>query len=783
MSEFRIIALVGVSLAAIAVPALAQTPAPAVSDAVDEGVADIIVTAQKREERLQDVPVAVTVLSGDTLASRGSLSLENAQYLVPSLNFRKSGVAINQSLFLRGVGTSTFSFAGEPSVSTVVDGVVFSRAGEAFSDLVDIERIEVLRGPQGTLFGKNASAGVVNIITKRPTEELGGLIEGSYFDRQEFRARGVINIPLGERVLTRFVGFYSQYDGNIFNEAANVNDWVNGYKRYGLRGTVELRPSETATFTLIADWRKADDDCCAEVPGSPPLTATGAINTTALAFIQPALPPLLGDKTRRIRQNTVNTNEETSWGVSLQGDIELGNALITSITAYRVHDNNEVRDGDWVERPYIGVPQLADVGPQTGNTFSQELRLGSIGRNRIDYTVGAYFSRAVTERTFTRDVILCGALNPPAPTVLTPCTSPLAAPPTFPSGTAFFGSTFTNMALFGQGTFNIAERFRLIGGLRFTIDQLDVFHSRQTRLAGPGIQPSGPIIDGRLPTIAFPWRNKATAQNLSGKAGAQFDLSDQSMAYGTYSRGYKGPAFNVFFNLQPVGTGEIAAETADAFEIGLKNSFLDGRLVLNLAGFYAKYKNFQANNLDIVSGVIVTRFTNAGDISTRGFEADLAWRPIRNLNISAAVAYTDAHVDEFRVPPGGNPAQVIPAGTDLPFAPRWRTSLTADYRIETGGSIDILLGAQGSYQSSQLSLFDVNPIVRNAGIIKAYGLVDANIGIADRDGLYQLTFQVKNLFDTSFPAQITNGGPAGSYLYRIPREADRIFGATLRFNF
>ena len=151
MTDFRIFALVGVSLAALSLPAHAQ--APAVAEAEEEGIADIVVTAQKRSERLQDVPVAVSVISGATLANRGSLNLENAQYLVPSLNFQKSGVAINQSLFLRGVGTSTFSIAGEPSVSTVVDGVVFSRAGEAFSDLVDIERIVVLRGPQGTLFG------------------------------------------------------------------------------------------------------------------------------------------------------------------------------------------------------------------------------------------------------------------------------------------------------------------------------------------------------------------------------------------------------------------------------------------------------------------------------------------------------------------------------------------------------------------------------------------------------------------------------------------------------
>ncbi|WP_372919317.1 TonB-dependent receptor plug domain-containing protein [Sandarakinorhabdus sp.] len=159
-------------LAVAAAPALAQTIAE------DNESVEIVVTAQKRSEKLQDIPLAVSVVSGEALARQGSLNLENAQYLVPSLNFRKSGTSINQSLYIRGVGTATFSLAGEPSISTVLDGVVLARAGEAFSDLVDIERIEVLRGPQGTLFGKNASAGVVNIVSKRPGDVLGGYAEG-----------------------------------------------------------------------------------------------------------------------------------------------------------------------------------------------------------------------------------------------------------------------------------------------------------------------------------------------------------------------------------------------------------------------------------------------------------------------------------------------------------------------------------------------------------------------------------------------------------------------------
>lgn len=162
------VAVFGLSAAAFAQDA---APAVAAADAADE-VSEIVVTAQKRTERLQDVPIAVSVLSGDTIANQGGVNIENVQYLVPSLNFRKSGTTLNQFLFLRGIGTANFSIAAEPSVSTVLDGVVLANAGEAFGDLVDVERIEVLRGPQGTLFGKNASAGVINIVSKRPSDVL-----------------------------------------------------------------------------------------------------------------------------------------------------------------------------------------------------------------------------------------------------------------------------------------------------------------------------------------------------------------------------------------------------------------------------------------------------------------------------------------------------------------------------------------------------------------------------------------------------------------------------------
>jgi iron complex outermembrane recepter protein len=414
--------------------------------------------------------------------------------------------------------------------------------------------------------------------------------------------------------------------------------------------------------------------------------------------------------------------------------------------------------------------------------------------------LGAYYSRAYTERTFTRNDITCSIT--PAVTVLTPC-STTGTVVTRPTGTAVFGSTFKNFALFGQGTLNFTDRFRGIVGVRYTTDQLDVFHSRNTTLAGPGI---GGNFDqgvyneylrlvglGTSPTAAatqaiaasngVPFAAKTTNDNWSGKVGLQYDIVRQSTAYATYSRGYKGPAFNIFYNLSATGTNVIEPETADSYEIGLKNTLFGGKLVVNLAAYYAKYNNFQANNPDVIEGVVVTRFTNAGKISTRGGELDLLFQPIRDLSFNGGLAYTDARVDQFKVPTNGVTTGVIPSGTQLPYAPKWKGSLSADYRIRTGGAVDFQLGAQGSYQSKQISQLDASAAVREATTIRAYGIVDLSAGIVDADDRYRVTFQVKNLLDQSFASAITSGGPGGSYRYIIPRDADRYFGVVGRVNF
>ncbi len=773
----------------VAIGALIATSAPAFAEEAEEkgAFAEIVVTAQKREENLQDVALAVSVVGSESLERSGSLTLENAQYLVPSLNFRKAGTTLNQALFLRGVGTINFSIAAEPSVAAVLDGVVLSRAGEGFTDLFDVERIEVLRGPQGTLFGKNASAGVVSIVTKRPTDEFEGLVEATIAEGGEYRGRATINMPLGEGLRSRFTGYYSEYDGNIRNQFTG-ND-VNGFKHYGVRGVIEADVSDTMTLILRGDWRKADDDCCAEIIAPAPTNAAaGVLASTGIN----------GDATRAVKQNLVTATKEESWGVSLQADIELGGHVLTSITSYRGWDNTEIRDGDWLDQPYVGINQLHDDGPQTSTTFTQELRLASPTGQFLEYVLGAYYSKADSDRTFTRSVVTCSASTLPAVNGAVPCsTAPGVSTITRPFGSADFGSTFKNLAFFGQATMNLSDSLRVIGGLRWTQDKLNVFHIRRTTLAGPGIGgnfDAGVFNNGALqpaPGTGFlpgvsngvPFTANTKNDNFSGKIAVQFDLSEDVMAYGSYTRGYKGPAYNVFFNMAAIHTNVIEPETVNAYEAGLKSTLLDGALIVNMAGFYAKYNNYQANSPDIVNLVRTTRLINAGTVTTQGVELDFLARPSANFSINGGLAYTKARVDQFLLPPGANANDLVASGTPLANAPDWKMALGGQYDIETGGFANVELAANMAWQSDQLYELSPNPVVRRATTVDGFATVDASLALVDVDDRWKLTFFVKNLFDKSYAGSIISGGPGGSYRYIIPREADRYFGLTGRVNF
>jgi iron complex outermembrane receptor protein len=732
----------------------------------------IVVTAQKREQSLQDVPVALTYIDGTQIETTGGFNAEQLKTLVPSLNIRKTNTSLNQAIFLRGVGTINFAIAAQPSVAFVLDGVVYSSAGEAFGDLYDVERVEVLRGPQGTLFGKNASAGVVNVVSRMPDDVFSGYFDIGWAEDNEKRVRSAIDVPLSPTLRTRTTVTWGDFDGyldNISTTAAGGK--LNGYDRKGIRTIWQADASDNVQLTFIADWRDADDNCCVEVIGQAPTGANG-----------PALNSILrtnfrGDETREVRQNLEMRSTEEAWGLSMQADVELANSTFTSITSYRTWDTTEFREGDWLDTPaaYVGnaFAQLHDFGPQETDTFSQELRLaGTAGI--ADYVVGAYYSKTDAERFFRRDTIVCrSTTSAPDATGLAPC-RPGSSVVESPSASALFGADFKNLAAFADGTFTVSDSWKLIGGLRWTRDEISYQHLYNfSPIPGPGIrnQTGGG-------TALLSGSDKSS--EISGRAGMQWDINEDAMAYLTYSRGYKGPAFNVFFNMGPNNTAVVDAETADSVELGFKSTLADGRLILSGAAFSTKYDNFQANNFLFLNGALITTLTNAGEVKTQGFEIDFLARPTTNLSLSGGVAYADAHVVRFPVPasapPGTQPT--VASGTQLPLAPKVKASLAGQYDIEFD-SFNFAPGLVFAYQGEQWSDLNEPAALR----IPGYGTLDLTFTFSDKEDRYRLTLIGRNVTDRQFVALRTAGGPGGVPRLQIPRDADRYFGLQFRMNF
>jgi iron complex outermembrane receptor protein len=780
-------------IAIAVVAALAAAPAARAQEAgaTSGGLEEIIVTAQKREQRLQDVPIAMSVVGEELLRGVTGLTVESLETLVPALNLRKTNTPLNQSLLMRGVGTITFAIAAQPSVAFVLDGVVMASGGEAFGDLYDVERVEVLRGPQGTLFGKNSSAGVINVVTKRPGDEIGGYVELGYFEDDEMQAKASVDLPISERLHTRTTVSWGDFDGYIDNVTnARVDETLNGYDRWGIRSVWVADPTDDVQLTIIGDYREADDDCCTELLGDRFTGATAAGLNAVLAGTDIGK----GADSRKVRQDFPMRAEEEAWGLSLQADVGFGDHMLTSITAYRSWDSTEYREGDWRDSvPYVGnaFMQQHDVGPQALDTLSQELRMASPGGEFVDWVAGLYYSKTEAERDFTRNDTVCTSSTLAIDaTGQRPCTAADSVY-TSSSASANFGSDFENYAVFADGTFNVTDRLRFLAGLRWTHDEVDYFHTYNFAPAvtggpQPGLRDvtdpectvNGVVCDSR--TI----KGASDSDEMSGRAGAQFAFTDNLMAYAMYARGYKGPAYNVFFNMRLRDTPVLDPETADSYEIGLKSTFADGRVLLNLAAFDAQYDNYQTNSFIFLGGTRITTLVNAGSVETSGVELDFQARPFDDLSINGGVAYTKAEVDKFPVPSTAPPgtAPIARSGTALPLAPVWKGFLAANYTFEFD-AFDLVPGLVWSYTDEQWGDVDESDAVR----MPSYTNVDLSVALQDRSDRYRVTLFARNVTDESFTVLKTgaSGSPttSGSARYQIPRDAERYFGVQARFNF
>ncbi len=730
---------------------------------------EIIVTAQKRVQNLQDVPVAISVVTGDQLEQANVNSAEQLFQRVPTITFRKGNTNKDSAISIRGVGTISFASGVEPSVSTVIDGVVYARAGQQTADFLDLERVEVLRGPQGSIFGKNASAGVVNITTRSPAASPKSFAEASYYEGNEYRLKAGVSGPMSDKLSGLITGFFSHYDGNGTN-VHNGND-INGYERYGARMKLVLDATEDVRLTAIADYAKASDNGYADSIGT---VFAGAFNDQ---IFRPSLSPLTpGARNKDIDNDLDPKTRDKNSGASLQADIDLGAAAITSITAYRHWYNYQQRDGDFrSDSPtYVATGVAAgdnrshDRGDLSFDQFTQELRIASTGKNFIDYVAGLYYYTTKEVDFFNRTVTVCSATTLAAVNGLLPCR---AGASTFVTneGNADFTTKLKNYAAFGQATVNFTDDFRAIVGGRYTDDKVSFnFERRSTSTAAfPGVRPY------------FAANGTTSQDGVSGNAGLQYDFTDDVIGYATYTRGYKGPALNVFFNMVATDTLPIAAEKSNSYEIGLKTRFPEAGLMLNMAAFKTMYDGYQANNLELVAGQVVTRLTNAGEVSTRGLEADFTWAVTRDLEFNGGVSYTKARIDQFKCPAAQPTCADALNGKPLPFSAKWKGSVTADWRLP----VDLPNGDLNLTNTVQFTSkvgFDLN---QNPNAVQAgYATWDSVLAWTSDDDTWRVSLIAKNITDKKFVIlRIPNGT---SFMRQItPRDAERYFGGSVRVNF
>lgn len=768
----------------IAVTVLTPLICLGLSMPVSAQIEEIVVTATKREENVQDVPVSVTVLSSETIENANAVGFEGLQQLIPSASFRKGNTTRNSSVIIRGLGTISFSTAAEPSVSTVVDGVVLGRSGQAFGDLYELERMEILRGPQGTLFGKNASAGVVNITTRRPGDEFEGMVDLSFFQDNETRLKARISGPLTDNARGSITAFKGDFDGfvrNVYN-----NQKTNGYDRSGVRAMLEYEPTDTISALFIYEDYEATDNCCADVEGLP---SGRHPNSEALPNSQGIVNGVADiDLDQRLVDHDLTTvTLDSTTAMSAQVDIDIGDLTLTSITARRTWNNTEIREGDFTS---IGgdatIPvdfgattfQLHDVGPQEWRQLSQELRLASPGGDMIDWQLGFFYWNIDSSRKFTRDAS-CQNNGGQSQDILDANPGLTCNANDIIVGTADFNTEFNNYALFGDATWNITDQLRLLFGLRFTEDEVSFNHNRRNLdpfgRRGVGVQ--------RADSGDSNFQNQTDESNTSGKIGVQWSTDNAGMFYLTYAQGYKGPAFNTFFNMGAADAGgAIGAEESDAIELGWK--FTSDTFLLNLTAFRTEVENYQANNFDTSTGVTITRLTNAGDVSTEGFEADVLWKPTDNVSIGGGFASIDATIDAFRCPP--DPVTGLPpagcstrSGLDVPFSPDLKVSLYGEWVVPMNTMDFVLNGSYVHTDEQYADLPNTSGEFAPAALLPEYDIFNLTASLSFNDDQFRISLIGKNLGDESYVTTFSGDG----FRYQVPRDADRYFGVGLRAYF
>lgn len=756
--------------------AAAQNDAAAVDD---RRLGVITVTAQKVEQNLQDVPISVSAVDGATLEARQIDGFDQLQYIAPGISFNAGINARTSATTIRGIGTGLFNIGIEASTAIAIDGVVMGREGAGVFDFADVERIEVLRGPQGTLFGKNASAGVVSVITRGPTDEFSADFGVSYGSFNEVNLSGAISGPIADGVTGRVSAYSNTRDGYIDNVNPNATqDELNERNEQGMRAKLNFDLSDSSALLFSADYVQRDQASGALTYRS---ISPGGPGTGLLGFGVPVSGPTSlglgitpGPENLQIGSEAEFSSEMDAWGLSAEYNKSFGDHEFVSLTSYREWNSVDNNDADLIPLPFLSI----NIGDLAQSQFSQEFRIDSPRDQQLTYTVGAfYFEQDMDQSNIqggTAGLDLLGAL-----------------PTGLQLGT-LLESDFKelNYAVFGQGEYAVTEDFSLIAGVRFL--ETEVEGSQVKSVASGFVGPyAGQSVSNGTESqedkdSAFVWR-----------LGGQYYIDGNTNIFATISQGYKAPGIVTGLTVNPIDGNtlpRVAPEIPTQFEVGLRRTSPGGRLMTNLTGFYTEIEDFQAQTLiPGPSGTSIFTVANAGNVESYGFEGEITALPTDQLTLSAALAYTNATFDEFSNAPcyalqsvaegcvvvDGQRVQDL-AGADLANSPEWviNALVRYDFNITQTMPAFAQLGAQyrGEAQSS---------ITNDPNTLKdAYTLLDAQIGVDLFDGRGTFTVFGRNLTDESFVEAIA-GMPfdTGGYAQFLTLEAQQTWGAKLSLRY
>jgi iron complex outermembrane receptor protein len=744
----------------------------------------VVVTARRVEELAQDVPIPVSVVRGDLVADAGAFNVNRLKEMIPTVQFYSTNPR-NSAINIRGLG-APFGLTNdglEPGVGLYIDGVFFARPASATLDFLDVDQVEVLRGPQGTLFGKNTTAGAINVTTRKPSFTPGTEFELNYGGLGFAQAKASLTGPLGSKKIAGRLSFSgTRRDGTVYN--AKTQKDVNGLNNLGIRGQVLFAPSDAIAITAaVDDTRQRAEGYTQVVAGVAPTLRPANRQYPQIAADLKYTPPSFNAFDRLTDIDSALRSYQDLGGTSLTVDWKLGPGRLNSTSSWRYWNWDPSNDRDFIGLPVTTI----SAGTSKQSQWTQEVRYAANVSPKLNFVAGAF---AFRQRIDSDPVIKQEQGSAAARFLLAP--TPAAATPGLLDGYGFdqyLKYQNVSAAVFGQVEWSVNDRLRLLPGLRFNYDQKDVDFDQ--RVYG-GLQTTDPVLIALQRSILAPQAYKADVSdtNTSGQITAAYKIARSVNAYATYATGFKSVGLNLngvptdALNQPVLAAAAVKPEDVHNIEAGVKTEPFPG-VTANIAVYDTEIKDFQAQVTNGSVGVIRGYLANAEKVRVRGVEFDGSARVGNHLSLYAAVAYTDGKYISFPdAPPPleetGGPPFVDISGSLLPGISKWALSVGGEYAHQ--GSLLNRSGQWfGALDTSYRSSFSSSASYSNYLVVEGYPLLNARFGFRWSDG-WTVSVWSRNLLNQDYFDLLT-AAPGNTGLYVGQPGDPRTYGVTLRMAF